>query len=248
MGTTKTKAASTKKATGNRASGGPSDEHSGEHRAPAIVAVLAAIALQTILPNDLIRGPRLLLPVVEVLLLVPLVVVNPQRFKRETAWSRPLSLILVGVVAAANMFSLGLLINALLHGDASDGKKLLAAALEVWLTNIIVFGLIYWELDRGGPVKRTQLEHKDLPAADFRFSQDENADAVDEVAISSSEKSGWVPTLVDYVYVSVTNSTAFSPTDTMPISTRAKLLMSTQCIAALVTSVLVIAKAVSALE
>src|SRR5205085_9311023 len=106
----------------------------------------------------------------------------------------------------------------------------------------------YWELDRGGPVKRTQLDHKDLPAADFRFSQDENADAVEEVALTSSLKSGWVPTVVDYLYVWVTNSTAFSPTDTMPLSTRAKLLMSTQCIAALIVSVLVIAKAVGALK
>ncbi|MBA2609176.1 MAG: hypothetical protein H0U92_09580 [Actinobacteria bacterium] len=206
------------------------------------------MALQTALPNDLIHGPRLLLPVVEVVLLIPLIVVNPQRFKRETAWSRSLSLTLVGVVAAANAFSLALLIKALLAGDAADGKKLLAAALEVWLTNIIVFGLIYWELDRGGPVKRTQLDHKDLPPADFRFSQDENADAIDEVAVTSSHRSGWVPTLVDYFYVSVTNSTAFSPTDTMPLSTRAKLLMSTQCISALVVSVLVIAKAVGALK
>jgi hypothetical protein len=210
--------------------------------------VLFAITLQTVLPNDLVRGPRVLLPAIELLLLIPLVVVNPQRFTRETKWSRVLSLALVGVAAAANLFSLILLINALLAGNASDGKKLLAASVEVWLTNIVVFGLIYWELDRGGPVKRTQLEHKDLPAADFRFSQDENADAIDEVALSSSDKAGWVPTLVDYLYVSVTNSTAFSPTDTMPLSSRAKMLMSTQCIAALVTSVLVIAKAVSALK
>ncbi|MEY2470128.1 MAG: hypothetical protein QOF21_2826, partial [Actinomycetota bacterium] len=184
MGTTKTTAATSRKRTTNSATGGPADEHTGEHRAPAIIAVLAAIVLQTVLPNDLIRGPRLLLPVVELLLLVPLIVVNPQRFRRETKWSRPLSLVLVGVVAAANMFSLGLLIKALLAGDASDGKTLLAAAMEVWLTNIIVFGLIYWELDRGGPVKRTQLPHKEIPAADFRFSQDENADAIDEVAAS----------------------------------------------------------------
>ena len=210
--------------------------------------MLVAITLQVVLPNDLIRGPRLLLPAVELLLLVPLVIVNPQRFTRETKWSRALSLTLVGVAATANLFSLILLIKALLSGDASDGKQLLAASAEVWLTNIVVFGLIYWELDRGGPVKRTQLEHKELPPADFRFSQDENADAIDEVAASSSDKAGWVPTLVDYLYVSVTNSTAFSPTDTMPLSTRAKMLMSTQCIAALVTSVLVIAKAVSALK
>ena len=154
----------------------------------------------------------------------------------------------MAVIGAANLFSLGLLINALLSGKAENGKQLLLAAFQVWLTNIIVFGLGYWELDRGGPVRRSQSPREELPAADFRFSQDENADSIDEVAVSSSEKADWTPTLVDYLYVSVTNSTAFSPTDTMPLSTRAKLLMSVQCISALVTSVLVIARAVSAIQ
>jgi hypothetical protein len=98
-------------------------------------------------------------------------------------------------------------------------------------------------------VARTQIrERRDLPPADFRFSQDENDDAVDEVAVSASGRSDWVPTLMDYLYVSVTNSTAFSPTDTMPLSVRAKLLMSVESVAALLTSVLVIARAVGALQ
>jgi hypothetical protein len=103
-------------------------------------------------------------------------------------------------------------------------------------------------LDRGGPVSRTQLARDDLPLADFRFSQDENHDTVEEVADGSSRKADWVPTLVDYLYVSVTNSTAFSPTDTMPLSTRAKSLMAIQSVAALLTSLLVIARAVSVLH
>jgi hypothetical protein len=122
------------------------------------------------------------------------------------------------------------------------------AALQVWLTNIIAFGLAYWELDRGGPVARTQSPRADLPLADFRFSQDENADTVQEVADGASATSDWVPTLVDYLYISVTNSTAFSPTDTMPLSSRAKLLMSVESISALITSLLVIARAVSILH
>ncbi|MCQ9132332.1 hypothetical protein [Streptomyces hilarionis] len=129
-----------------------------------------------------------------------------------------------------------------------NGHALLVAALQVWLTNIIAFGPAYWELDRGGPVARTQSPRGELPLADFRFSQDENDDAVEEVADGASKKSDWVPTLVDHLYVSVTNSTAFSPTDTMPLSTRAKLLMSIQSIAALMTSLLVIARAVSILH
>jgi hypothetical protein len=111
-----------------------------------------------------------------------------------------------------------------------------------------VFGLAFWELDRGGPVARTQRLRKDLPPADFRFSQDENHDAVVEVATTASKNSDWVPTLTDYLYVSVTNSTAFSPTDTMPLTSRAKVLMSIESVAALLTSVLVIARGVSLIE
>src|SRR5437588_547832 len=81
------------------------------------------------------------------------------------------------------------------------------SAIEVWLTNIIVFALGYWELDRGGPVRRAHARQDELPPADFRFSQDENDDAVQEVARGSSGNSGWVPSFVDYLYVSITNST-----------------------------------------
>lgn len=204
--------------------------------------------LYAALPSNLTFGTRFVVPVLELLLLIPLVAVNPRRFTRETRASRAVSLGLVGVIGAANLLSLIYLVDALVSGEAGDSKKLLLAALQVWLTNIIVFGLAYWEIDRGGPVKRTQVPREKLPAADFRFSQDENGESVVEIAVSSSEKADWMPTLVDYLYVSITNSTAFSPTDTMPLSTRAKLMMSVQCMSALVISVLVIAKAVSGLQ
>jgi uncharacterized membrane protein len=219
-----------------------------EHRVPAVMAVLAGAVLYAALPSNLTFGTRFVVPVLELLLLVPLIALNPRRFTRETRASRAMSLGLVGVIGAANLLSLILLVRALVKGDADDSKKLLLAALQVWLTNIIVFGMAYWELDRGGPVKRTQLPRTELPPADFRFSQDENSDSVAEIAVSSSEEADWMPTLVDYLYVSVTNSTAFSPTDTMPLSTRAKLMMSVQCMSALVISVLVIAKAVGGLQ
>lgn len=88
----------------------------------------------------------------------------------------------------------------------------------------------------------------ELPLADFRFSQDENDAAVGEVSDGASKSSDWVPALMDHLYVSVTNSTAFNPTDTMPLSTRAKLLMAVRSVAALMTSLLVIARAVSILN
>ena len=220
----------------------------GEARLPAVLAVLVAIGLQTALPNRLVLGPRLLLPVLEVLLLVPLIAINPVRLTRETRLSRILSLSLVLLIAATNAVVLGLLVQALVGGKASEGKTLLVAALQVWLTNVIAFGLVFWELDRGGPVARTQRARKDLPRADFRFPQDEDHDATVEVAVGSSIKSGWVPVLTDYLYVSVTNSSAFSPTDTMPLLSRTKLLMAFQSMSALILSLLVVSRAVSVLQ
>lgn len=226
----------------------PRHERRGEARLPAVVATLVAVGLYLLLPEQLLIAPRYVLPALEVALLVPLVAINPRRLTRQTRTFRALSLTLVTVIAASNLVALGTLIHQLVYAGVKDGPDLLVAALQVWLTNIIVFGLAYWELDRGGPVSRTQAAREELPLADFRFSQDENDDAVQEVADGASGVSDWVPTLVDYLYVSVTNSTAFSPTDTMPLSTRAKLLMSVQSIAALLTSLLVIARAVSVLH
>ena len=215
-----------------------------EHRWPAAIAVVTAIALYAFLSDPLVVGPRYVVPVLGGLLLIPLVAVNPHRLSREVRPARIASIVLVVLLAAANMSSLVRLIVALLDGN-QKGVGLLLGALQVWLTNIIVFGLAYWELDRGGPVRRTQQDRDRLPAADFRFTHDENTAAVREVALTSSELSGWLPQFVDYLYVSLTNSSAFSPTDTMPLSTRAKCLMGFQSLTAFVISVLVIARAVS---
>jgi len=226
----------------------PRHERRGEVRIPAVVATLVAIFLYLVLPQNLLFAPRFVLPSLELLLLVPLVVINPKRMTRQTRVSRLLSLALVAVIAGSNLFALGMLVHDLVTKGVKDGGSLLVAAFQVWLTNVIVFGLAYWELDRGGPVSRTQAPREELPMADFRFSQDENDDAVQEVADGSSKSADWVPTLTDYLYVSVTNSTAFSPTDTMPLSPRAKLMMGVQSVAALLTSLLVIARAVSILH
>jgi hypothetical protein len=226
----------------------PRHERRGEARLPAVAATLIAIALYLFLPQQLLIAPRYVLPGLELLLLIPLIAINPRRMTRQTKTARVLSLTLVLLIAASNLTALGMLVHDLVSAGVKNGRSLLVAALQVWLTNIIVFGLAYWELDRGGPVARTQSPRSDLPLADFRFSQDENADAVEEVSDGASAVADWVPTLVDYLYISVTNSTAFSPTDTMPLTPRAKLLMSVECIAALMTSLLVIARAVSILH
>ncbi|MFE2416383.1 hypothetical protein [Streptomyces hokutonensis] len=226
----------------------PRHERRGEPRLPAVAATLVAIALYLFLPQRLLIAPRYVLPALECVLLVPLVAINPRRLTRQTRAFRVLSLMLVALIGASNLVALGILIHELVSAGVKDGQELLVASLQIWLTNIIVFGLAYWELDRGGPVSRTQVPRESLPLADFRFSQDENAGAVQEVSDGSSKAADWVPTLMDYLYVSVTNSTAFSPTDTMPLSSRAKFLMSVESVTALLTSLLVIARAVSILH
>jgi len=220
----------------------------GEARLPPALAIAAAIALYALLPQSLLIGPRFLIPALEAALLVAVVLTNPRRVTRETRLSRAASLLLTGLVVMTNLVSLGLLVHDLVSKQVHGGGPLLLAALQVWATNVIAFGLVYWSLDRGGPVARTQLPREYLPLADFRFSHDENDDNVREVAAGSSIQADWIPTLVDYLYLSTTNSSAFSPTDTMPLTSRAKVLMGIQATAALLTSLLVIARAVGALQ
>lgn len=227
--------------------GSETRRHPGESRYPAAAAVLVAIVLYAALPSALLVGPRFLVPVLEVALLVPLLVGNPRRMTRETRALRSISIALILTIAATNVVSLALLVDELVHG-VHQGTDLLVGAAQVWLTNIIVFSLAYWELDRGGPVVRTREPRAMLPPADFRFPQDEDHDAVDEVAVRSAVRSDWSPAFLDYFYVSVTNSSAFSPTDTMPLSHRAKMLMAVESVSALMLSVIVIARGVSLLH
>jgi hypothetical protein len=212
------------------------------------VAVIVAIALYSLLPNRLFVGPRFLVPVLSAILVVPVVLIEPGRITTRRPWVRALSVAVTGLVAVTNTIALGLLLNALTVQKPAQGRYLLLGALQVWLTNIIAFALAFWELDRGGPLARATLPREHLPPADFRFPQDEDEDAVHEVARHSSAVSDWRPEFPDYLYVSITNSTAYSPTDTMPLSHRAKLLMGVQCIEALIVSVLVIARAVGLLS
>jgi hypothetical protein len=219
----------------------------GEVRLPSACVVVAAIALYALLPEQLILGPRLVIPSLEAVLLVALIWVNPYRMTRDNPWARAVALTLVGLIAVANTVALVLLLRQLVTTDGSQATQLLMAAGQVWLTNVIVYGLAFWELDRGGPVARTRLPRYELPQADFRFPQDEDDDTVIEVKRGSSKIGDWVPSVVDYLYMSLTNSSAFSPTDTMPLSTRAKILMGIESTSALVISVVVIAKGVGSL-
>jgi hypothetical protein len=141
---------------------------------PARLAILCAIALYVTLPDRLTIGPSWGPPVLEAVLVASLTVMAPVRHTREIAVQRLISYVLTGLINLANISSLVLLIAALLHhgvalqGRPLDGPTLLFAALEVWLTNILVFALWYWELDRGGPVERRRPSHRE---PDFLFPQ-----------------------------------------------------------------------------
>jgi hypothetical protein len=218
----------------------------GEVRMPAGIAVVLAAALHAALPNALLTEPRYLIPGVEIVLLIPLVAINPTRLTTETRWSRMIGLILVFVIIATNLIALGYLLHALTSTHIVTGRQLLLAGAQVLATNIIAFALLYWELDRGGAVARLGSSGQSQRRADFLFPQDDQE--VAKMALGTSEDARWIPTFVDYLYLSVTNSTAFSPTDTLPLSSRAKLLMSVQALAAIVTSLLVVARAVNILR
>ena len=218
-----------------------------EHRWPAVVALLVAVVLYALLPSSFLPWLRYTAVAIAALMFIPLIAVNPLRFQRQTRWSRRLSVGQVLFLAAANQVALVQLVYALVHAGKDDGPSLLLAAAQVWITNVIVFALIYWEMDRGGPVTRTQAKRSEIPQADFRFPQDEDHDAVAEVAVRSSNKSDWTASYVDYLYFSASNSMAFSPTDTMPLPHRAKVLMLIESFAGFVILALVIARAVSLL-
>lgn len=202
------------------------------------VVVAVAISLQLALPGRLGLQPKLVLPALELALLVALVAANPGRLESHHPALRYGGLALVGLVSVANGVSAVLLIRELLHSAASTGSAgaLLTSGGSIYATNIIVFGLWYWDFDRGGPTSRAHA-HQLYP--DLMFPQ---------MSSPGLAPARWEPRLLDYLYVSYTSATAFSPTDTMPMSRWAKSLMAAQSTIALVTLALVIARAVNVLK
>lgn len=196
--------------------------------------MLAAVALQLLLPERLVFRPEWLLPTLELLLLVVLVPASRIRTRRTISLLRGGGLTLAAMVSLANGWSAVLLIRGLVRGtEGSDAGALLMTGAGIWLTNVIVFALWYWEWDRGGPAARAEGSH-DYP--DFLFPQMQSKELT---------QADWEPAFADYLYVSFTNATAFSPTDTMPMSRWAKLLMALQASISLLTLALVVARAVN---
>jgi uncharacterized membrane protein len=210
--------------------------HRGELRWPVSLVVLLALALQYLLPEYLRLPGRSIVFTVGVVLLVALFATDPHRIARHQARTRTLSIALVALLTIANIGSVIRLIAALVNGEIRGASDLLVAGGSIWLINVVVFSLWFWELDRGGPGRRAEAI-KEYP--DFLFPQ---------MTESTLAPRGWHPTYFDYLYLAVTNSTAFSPTDVMPLSRWAKSLMMVQSLVSLITIGLVIARAVNILR
>jgi uncharacterized membrane protein len=201
---------------------------------PAQLAVAVAIALNFGLAARLAVGPRWLLPGVELALLVALVIVVPRRATEHSRGRRTFALGLIALVSLTSVASLGLLVHYLINGGNVGGHKLIMSGVLLWATNVLLFAVWYWEMDRGGPVNRFR---EDLQP-DFLFPQMDSPELAPK---------GWRPSFLDYLYTSLTNATAFSPTDTMPLTQTAKVVMAMQSITALTTIALVVSRAVNIL-
>ncbi|MGE5763835.1 MAG: hypothetical protein ACM3ZF_08160 [Mycobacterium leprae] len=205
-----------------------------ESRWPGVASVAFALVLHLALPQPLTVAPSYVVPLIEGVLLVLLVLGNPGRLTPESRDMQILSVGIIALLAAANFASLGLLVRTLVDGAAIEGRVLLASGLAIWSTNVIVFALVFWELDRGGPLARSLGRTR---APDLLFPQ-----------MSLEGYAGWTPTYADYLYVSFTNAAAFSPTDTMPLRGRVKMLFLGEALASLVTLGVILARAVNVLR
>ncbi len=214
---------------------GPAATNRAEPRWPASVAVVVCAALYVILPGRLTVGPRWVLPVLVVLPLIPL---SLRRHRRpdESPAVRAVTLTLIGAITVANTVSLTLLVHHLLHANVSQGRALVYSAVAVWLTNVIVFALWFWEIDRGGPHRRAG---SDPGWPDLQFPQMENPHLAPE---------DWRPTFADYLYTAFANGTSFAPADAMPLSVRAKALFLGESLVSLATIAIVAARAVNILR
>lgn len=209
----------------------------GEPRWPVSVAVVVSIALQITLPQGVAFRPRWLLPAAQALMLIGIIAANPLRIDAETKRLRGATIALILISSLANAWSAGRLVLHLVRGTLIQSPaRLLLTGGAIWLTNVIVFALWYWECDRGGPAVRVQAGRR---YPDFLFAQMQTPD------LAPPE---WEPGFADYLYLSFTNASAFSPTDVLPLSRWAKMTMMLQAGVSLSTVALVVARAVNVLK
>ena len=228
-------------------------EDLGESPLLPAAALFTAAVLYADLPTRFIAGPsagafgvvRYLVPALTVLVLLTFVAIRPRGpLVRAFGWlpqslhlaRRRLALATIAIVSAANIASIIILIHLLVNGAGANAAPLLRAAVHMWVVNVLLFGLWFWQLDGGGPIARMTCS---LHERDFLFPQHTEREL---------RESSWRPQFLDYLYVSFTNAAAFSPTDAMPLSRWAKMTMLVESAISLSLAVMVVARAVNILK
>lgn len=204
---------------------------------PAFLAICVLIGLQIAISDNLAIGPKYMLAILESFLLLGVWVSYPKKLLQSSTLRRGFAMLLIGVISFTNIASLALVVINLVNGQSTDGHTLILSALAIYVTNIIIFALFYWELDSPGLTGAVEPNR----GPDFLFPQ-MTARHVHPAC------ENWTPKFFDYFYISVTNATAFSPTDAMPLTDRTKLVMSIQSLTSLITVALVAARAVNILR
>jgi len=200
------------------------------------LGVVAIIGLQVVTAHSFFPANKIILIALELVLLFALTAITSDGYHRISRLRRTVALTLIGVVTAANIFSLIILLDALITGGSSlSGEELLLNAATIYTTNIFLFALWYWEMDAGGPDRRAAA----LKNPDFLFPQ---------MVHSYIASSIWRPGFMDYLYLSSTNVMNFASADTLPVSHRAKILMMVQSLVSVATVVLVISRAISLMQ
>jgi len=211
-------------------------QHKQENRGPVLAVVLMVIALQFFIPKSLAIPHHKVFCFIEAVLLVSIVLIAPKKLGLPHVPQRTLSLVLNAFMMLSNAASAILLVEKIVDGSITSPQRLLWSGFSIWLSNIVIFSLWYWDFDRGGPAQRSAAT---TSTPDFLFPQ------MTDPAYAAP---GWFPKYSDYLYVSVTNASAFSPTDAMPLTRWAKTLMSSQSITSLILVGLVVARAVNILR
>lgn len=216
-----------------------SGEHAyGETRWPMAAAVVAAMVLTILLPDSLRLAQPWVLPTISGLLVVALIAGDPGQISRRSTELRVASVALITVLSIGAVWSTVQLVADILTAGAQtdSARELLGASSAVWAITVIACALLYFELDGGGAAARAERVPR---SPDLAFPQQLNPEVSPE---------GWRPRFVDYLYLGLTNATAFSPTDVMPLVPWAKAIMSIQAVTSLVITGLVVARAVNVLQ
>jgi uncharacterized membrane protein len=208
-----------------------------EPRWPAILAVLSLLLLLAALPDRVRAFPVWAPFVFGIIQIVPMASVTltgaAERWRRA---ERIIIVILFGVAGTGTFLNLAHLIDAIVGRSGEiGGIELLTSSITIWVNNVLSFSLLYWQIDRGGPEARANNGN---PKPDWLFPQE---------GVPQQAPADWRPTFVDYLFLGYSTATAFSTTDVMPLTSRAKLLMMLESAISLVTIVAVVSRAINIL-